>query len=517
MKSDGSTQSIVLSEVAFSSSNPAVASVTDTGEVKAVGVGSTTITATYNGKTATLGYTVTAHQLQSIVINADHASIAKGTATEVSATGVYTDGNQDITTQVLFSSDNGNVSFSSGYDDNTVVYGNEVGTSNITASMNGVSSDPILFKVTAATLDSLTLTSNAGTNLPKGAKSQLNVIGTMSDGSQQVIVPSEVAFTSSHKNVLSINSKGVVQTLLEGSSTVTAIYNGKTAELPFMVTAHQLTEVTVQLMKASIAKGTATNVSAAAVYSDGIVPVTSEAVFSSDNGNVSFSTSSDNQVLAHGNSAGYSYISATYNGMTSSPSMLHVTDAIVTGVEVDGESTIVKGYSTQLIAQLVMSDGSKQPATNVAWRSMSGNFNVTDTGLVTANSSVPVGSYTNIWVNANGMQSDLFKLTLTDPALLSTFIQIDDRTGQQLQRLPLYKDGKTALYLAVIMGNFSDGSQHYVVGSYNWQYQTNDYFSIDTYSFRAYSAGGPINVVGSVWDPVSKTTVSTPSTPIGVY
>ena len=495
--SDGSTQSIVLSEVAFSSSNPAVASVTDTGEVKAVGVGSTTITATYNGKTATLGYTVTAHQLQSIVINADHASIAKGTATEVSATGVYTDGNQDITTQVLFSSDNGNVSFSSGYDDNTVVYGNEVGTSNITASMNGVSSDPILFKVTSATLDSLSLTANGSTTLPKGVGSQLSLTGTMSDGSTQKIVLSEASFKSSNSAVLSVSDTGGVKAVGVGSATITATYNGKTATLSFTVTAHQLQSITINADHSSIAKGTATKVSATAIYSDGVVPITDDVVFSADNSNVSFSTASDNGVLAYGSETGFSEISASYMGMTSDKLTLHVTNATVQKIEVVGESTVVMGYSTQLVAELVLSDGTRQPATNPAWSSSNSNFNVTDTGLVTLSKSVGAGDYANIWVSANGFRSEIFKITATNATLLSVYININDQTGSNIN-LPLYRSGSTAVYLASVWGNFSDGSQSPIIVSPSWQYVQNNYFSVSGITLTAREVGGPVNLTATV-------------------
>ena len=108
--SDGTTQNI-SSDVTWSSSDSGVGSVSSSGLVQTVTLGTTTITATcsvvsvcgsINGSTNVI---VTAAVLQSIQVSPNEPSIALGLTQQFTATGLYGDGtHQDVTGSVTWAS-----------------------------------------------------------------------------------------------------------------------------------------------------------------------------------------------------------------------------------------------------------------------------------------------------------------------------------------------------------------------------------------------------------------------------
>lgn len=108
--------------VAWASQNQAIAQVSATGLVTAVSVGSTTITGSYNGLSATATVTVTAGSgeppeetpvLESIEINPTNALSGPGSFRQYRAFGTYSDDSvQELTEQVTWASSNVNVTIS---------------------------------------------------------------------------------------------------------------------------------------------------------------------------------------------------------------------------------------------------------------------------------------------------------------------------------------------------------------------------------------------------------------------
>src|SRR5208282_6926204 len=85
------------------SSNTAVATVSSTGIVTAVGAGTTTITATLSGVSGTT--TVTVPELASIAVTPANPSVLPGGTQQFTATGTYVGGGTlNITSQVTWSS-----------------------------------------------------------------------------------------------------------------------------------------------------------------------------------------------------------------------------------------------------------------------------------------------------------------------------------------------------------------------------------------------------------------------------
>src|SRR4029453_10203193 len=112
------------------------------GLATAVGVGSTTVTATSGAVSGSTTRTVTAATLVSIAVTPADPSIANGTTQQFTATGTFTDAStQDLTTQVTWASATPAVAtINSG----GLATGVAAGTSTISATLSGITGSTVL-------------------------------------------------------------------------------------------------------------------------------------------------------------------------------------------------------------------------------------------------------------------------------------------------------------------------------------------------------------------------------------
>jgi hypothetical protein len=144
--SDGSTAD-VTSQVTWSSSNPAIATISSTGLVTSVATGTANITATLSGVTGTpITLTVIAPTLSSILITPLSTTLDETSSTQqFMATGTYSDGSTaDITSQVTWSSSNPAIATISSTGSAT---SGTTGTTNITAALSGVTAPAVTLTV----------------------------------------------------------------------------------------------------------------------------------------------------------------------------------------------------------------------------------------------------------------------------------------------------------------------------------------------------------------------------------
>ena len=202
--SDGTTQTLTTG-VAWTSSNPAAATITGTGTGTALGVaaGTTSITATSGGITsAGVTLTVTAAVLQSIAVTPTTASIAAGLTQQYTATGTYSNGTTAaLTTGVTWTSSSTATATISA---SGVATGVAAGTTSITAASGSVTSPGVTLTVTAAGPVSITLIPTSGV---QGQTVTIGVTGvntlfvngttTATFGSSGAITVNSVTVTSS--------------------------------------------------------------------------------------------------------------------------------------------------------------------------------------------------------------------------------------------------------------------------------------------------------------------------------
>jgi phage tail sheath protein FI/uncharacterized protein YjdB len=228
VNSDGTTTD-VSTTATWTSSNPAVASITAPNTVNAVDVGSATITATSGSFSASTTVTVTAANLASIAVSPAAPSIAKGQSLQLKATGVYDDGTTaDLTgcadwtsatpgqvsvTQLSVSVKDGVATLSNGSITGVAVTGAAV---NVTAAFGGKTSNPAAVSVTAAVLASIAVTPKSKTILP-GQTQQFTATGTFSDATTQSPLAG-ATWASSNQSVATINSSGLASAVGSGGS-----------------------------------------------------------------------------------------------------------------------------------------------------------------------------------------------------------------------------------------------------------------------------------------------------------
>jgi len=139
--SDGTSLDI-STQVIWSSSNIAVATITSGGLATSVAGGISTITATYQTISGNTILTVTSAGLTSISVTPTNPNVAQGATQQFTAIGIYSDGTSwDITPQVTWSSANTSVVTVSSTGLATTV---APGTATITAASGNISGSAIL-------------------------------------------------------------------------------------------------------------------------------------------------------------------------------------------------------------------------------------------------------------------------------------------------------------------------------------------------------------------------------------
>ncbi len=461
---DGSKRDIT-SLVAWSSANPAMASINNTGLAITVRRGATKITATQGNVSGSTTLTVTAASLVSIGVTPANATLASGLTTPLYATGVYTDNStHDLTTAVTWSSSAATVaSVSNTLGANGLATAMSPGSTTITATLSGVSGATTL-NVTTATLVSIGITP-ANPSLPKGTSQAFKATGVYTDHSKHDLT-SSVTWSSSSATVALItsmpgsNSNGLAAAMNPGATTITANLNGVFGSTPLTVTPATLVSIGVTPTSTSIAKGLRSQFTATGTYTDNSTQNLTTAVVWN---------SSDPTVAAVSNASGYDGLGTALNtgsvtvtatlGAVSGSTSWTVTPALLVSIGVTpANPSIANGLTNQFIATGVYTDTTTQNLTaTVAWSST----NTTVASISNASGSqglatgVSPGSATI--TAASGSVSGSTALTVTAAALVSIGVTPAN---------PSIANGLTNQFIAT--GTYTDNSTQNLTTSVTW-------------------------------------------------
>ena len=389
--------------------------------------------------------------LQSLIIEATGTSLPKGTREQFTAIGTFSNGStQNLTGSATWSSSNtAAVTIST----SGLATGTGIGSSNISAALNGVTSNIVALSVTAATLQSISITANS-VSIAKGTTDQFTAIGTFSDASTQNLTAS-ATWSSSNTAAATMSTNGLATGTGIGTSNISAAQSGVTSNIiALSVTAATLRSIAITANSVSIAKGTTDQLTAIGTFSDASTQnLTTSATWSSSNTAAAIVSSSG---LATGEGIGTSNISATQSGVTSNIIALSVTAATLQSIVITANSvSIAKGATDQFTATGTFSDGSTQSLTasatwsssNIAAATMSTNGLATGTGIGTSNISAA----------QNGVTSNIIALSVTPATLQSIAISA-----------PSSALGVTANEQLTAVGTYSDGSTQTVTSSVTW-------------------------------------------------
>ena len=270
--SDGSTKD-VSSLSTVTSSAPAYVTVSGT-TLTGVHPGTATITATYQGKTATATVIVVDTTLQSISIQTV-APVPVGQTVNLVATGVFADGSkQDVTSQATWTSSAptiasvGDTATTKGQ-----VTGVAAGTVTVTATIQtstGPVSGTVQITVVAKKITSIGITP-AQPILQKGVTQAFKATAVYDDNSTGDVTQ-QATWSTDDASVLSVVATGATAGLATakaaGSTTITATVGAVSGQTSVRVTAPQLTSITVNPATATMSVNTTRQFTAQGTYAD---------------------------------------------------------------------------------------------------------------------------------------------------------------------------------------------------------------------------------------------------------
>ncbi len=464
--SDSSTHDITTS-VTWSSDTPGVATISNTtgtkGRVTGVSVGTATISAVLSSITGTISVQVTAAELSSIQLTPASASLAKGTTTDIVATGIYTDStNQDITALATWAAVDTSVATvtTSGTPRGRVTAVN-IGSTNVSASYSSKSTSAAI-TVTAATLTSIAVTPATPTSI-LGQSRQFTATGTYSDNSTQDITTS-VTWTSgtpAHATISNAGgSKGLASTVAVGTSTITATLGAVSGNTVFTVSAATLVSIAVTPATPTIAKGLTQQFVATGTYNDSSTQVITSSVTwtSSDTAVSTISNAGGSQGLATGLDVGNATITAT-SGAVSGTAALTVSSAELVSIAITpGSPSKAKGLTQQFTATGTYTDSTTSDlTTQVTWQS------ATPAVATISNVNGSRGLATTVAVGTSDISAALntvnSQITFTVTAATLASIAVSPAT-------PSVAKGLTQQFTAT--GTYTDSSTQDVTSSATW-------------------------------------------------
>ena len=216
--------------VTWSSSSTGVATVNGSGLVTGVAVGSTTVTAASEGRSASSSVTVTTVPVASVTVTPASGSLYVGQTVQLTATPKDSAGNPLTGRVIAWSSDNTTVATVS---TSGLVTGKGAGSATITAATGGKSGTST---ITAAIVPvASVVVSPASASVATGNTVQLTA--TPKDSVGNTLTGRTITWSSSATSVASVSSSGLVTGVTIGSATITAATGGKSGSSAITVTA----------------------------------------------------------------------------------------------------------------------------------------------------------------------------------------------------------------------------------------------------------------------------------------
>ena len=441
---DGSSKDI-NSVASFSSSSPSVAQVSSQGVVTGIAPGTATITASYNGKSASAQVTVQGAYLLGLKASLAQLSLAAGNKGQLSIYAQYSNGvEENVSAKAQYTSGNPAIASVDGMGG---VVATAAGTTTIQVTYGAKSlSVPVTVTGTVVTLQTISVRPES-ISMKKGATQQLEVKATYSDN-KVTDVTSQASYQVAQPVIATVSATGLITGTAVGSTTMTVSFGGKTVSVPVQVTEAQepVQSLTVTPVKLELLIGKAQTLQVTATYKDGKEEnVSQKATYTSSNAAIA-SVSSSGVVTAL--AEGTAQITVQYGGKSIS---VPVTGSVVSlqTLAVRPESVNMrKGAAQQLEVKATYSDNKVTDVTSQATYQIAqpAIATVSATGLITG---VAVGSTTvtvtfggktvSVPVQITEAQEPVQSLTVT-PAQLDLLVG----KTQTLQVTATYKDGKTA-------------------------------------------------------------------------
>jgi trimeric autotransporter adhesin len=339
---DGNGGTLTGRTIVWDGSDDAVATVSSAGRVTALAPGTMTATATSEGKTGAATIVVLAVPVASVVISPTSASVLVGSTTSA-FTAIAKDGSGNVLNGRTFTFASSNTAVATIDPATGIATGVAPGTTNITATSEGQTSNNATLTVSAIPVASVTISPTTQTVV---AGSQTPAFTAVTkDAGGTVLTGRMITWSSSNTGVAAINSSGVATGASPGTSTITASSEGQTSNgATLTVTAVPVATVTISPTTLSVVDGSNTPAFTVVTKDAGGTVLTGRVItWSSSNTGVATINSSG---VATGASPGTSTITASSEGQTSNGATLTVTPVPVNNVVLLPASQSVQVGST---------------------------------------------------------------------------------------------------------------------------------------------------------------------------
>ena len=352
---------VTYNTIEWASSNEDVVKVSETGRVTAVGKGTVVVSALSDGKEAKCSFTVLV-PLAGLSFDQASLTLFNGATTTLSVIKAPADAT--LRGEINWSSSNTSVAT---VNENGLVTAVNMGSANITASVDGCSATcpvTVLASVTGISLSKTSATLN------KGESVQLSYSVVPTGATLQ----GQVSWVSSAPSVATVDSQGNVKAISAGTADITVSLEGFTATCKITVVV-PVSSVSLNKTSLSMNKGETATLVATVSPSDATDKTVSWA--SSDSEIVAV----DNKGEIMAKAGGTATITVTASGKTAT---CQVTVSVpVSSVALNQTSvTIVKGETCQLIATVYPSDATDK---SVTWStSNKAVATVSESGVVSA-------------------------------------------------------------------------------------------------------------------------------------
>jgi hypothetical protein len=311
---------------------------TSTGDVDV------TVTATYEGKTATKTFTLkkqTVATLSSIEFTNTNYVVANGGSVELAVKAVYDDGSKEDVTPVYSLSDSTNAAISGTTLTNKNTTSAAV-TVTVTATYNGKTAvkEFTLQGTSSPVVNAIKFTKET-VEIVKGSTEKLSVKAVYSDGSSVDVTPT---YQTSSSAVATVAADGTVTAVAVGTATITANYGAYSATCTVKVTDKQLKSIAITATPTSIACNGTSKLKVTATYEDDTTAdVTADATITSGNTSVLTISKSGSSATATANNTATSavgvVVTATF-ASTASPLTSSVTVTVAGKTTEPGSGTI---------------------------------------------------------------------------------------------------------------------------------------------------------------------------------
>lgn len=378
----------------YSSSDPSVATVTQTGLITGVANGNTTISIETHGKVVSAQISVGSgggpgSVLTSLTVYPPTATVAIGQSANMVAVALDINGNVVPTTPAPAPSPNGisaiqiaaaseviapvqiqwtsSASNIATVNNSGVVTGLAEGTTTLTAIADGRTATATVTIVGAnQAIESVKITP---TDVTLGVNSVTPLTAVAYNSDDEILTGRVFTWSSSNTNVATVDRDGVVRGVAVGNAVITAISAGKSATANVIVSSSGQGSISLVTRNISVAVGGTSTVSAVIRNSSGAVIGGTVNFTSADPSKATITNSGGVTGTVTGVSLGNTTFTATSGGLSTTGSIT-VSAAVVTTVEITPSTASIQVQQTQQFTA-VAKDGSGNviPGRTATWSS----------------------------------------------------------------------------------------------------------------------------------------------------